>query len=106
VGAGFPTGDRLQPKGDDDKETIMRKSIVTACAAAAMFSTILIASNRADAMATSSPAGLLAATETAGQAEQVAYVCGWNGYRRVCWWRPGGYYGFYRPYRWHRWRRW
>jgi hypothetical protein len=103
--AGWEVPSRYQ-RGDD-KETTMRKSIVTACAAAAMFSTILIASDRAGAMAIGAPAGLLAATESAGPAEQVAYVCRWNGYRRVCWWRPGyAYrpYGFYRP--WRHWRRW
>lgn len=75
----------------------MRKLLILACAAVAMFSASLVASNRADAMAITTPAGVLPAVPDAATSpvEQVAYVCRWNGYRRVCWWRPN--YG-YRPY--------
>jgi hypothetical protein len=57
----------------------------------------------ASAMTVGTAAGIQAAIDNTSSLEDVAYVCRhryWSS-RRVCWWRPGG---FYRP--WRRWRRW
>jgi hypothetical protein len=55
-------------------------------------------------MALSAPAGLRAAIDDTGRADQVAYVCRnvWRcgsygcGWRRACYWRPGYPYPRYR----------
>jgi hypothetical protein len=65
----------------------------------------------AEAMPISAPAA--AKVAGSGNLSEVAYVCRrvWTrwGWRRSCWWRPGGYYrhGYYgwrRPYGYYGWR--
>jgi hypothetical protein len=88
----------------------MRKLVLTIAAALAILSAGSL-SDRASAMTLPAPAGVLNAVEDVNLGEQVAYVCRrvWTcgyygcGWRRSCFWRPGGYYS--RPYRYRHWRR-
>lgn len=88
----------------------MRKLLLAVAAAAAMLAAQAIAPQRAEAMTIGGAAGIRTAVDTTSLTDEVRYVCRWRcgpyGCRRVCWWRPGGYY-YYRPYyRRHYWRRW
>jgi hypothetical protein len=86
----------------------MRRILLAVAATLAIVSAASLTTNRAEAMALGTPSGLRAAIEETSLAQDVAYVCrrvwvcGYYGcgWRRSCFWRPGGYY--YRPYR--RWR--
>jgi hypothetical protein len=86
----------------------MRRIVLAVAATLAIVSAASLTTNRAEAMTLGTPSGLRAAIEETSLAEDVAYVCrrvwvcGYYGcgWRRSCFWRPGGYY--YRPYR--RWR--
>ena len=55
-------------------------------------------------MTVGTASGIQAAIADTSVLDEVAYVCRHRAYssRRVCWWRPGGYY--IRP--WRRYRRW
>ena len=63
----------------------------------------------ANALPLSAPAGLAADAQNTGLSQDVAYVCRYGYYGRVCRWQPGPYYsygyrpyaayGYYRPYR-------
>jgi len=79
----------------------MRKVLLSLTAASAIVAAASIAP--ASAMTVGTASGIQAAVDEAALLQDVAYVCRHRYYssRRVCWWRPGGYY---RPYR--RWRRW
>ncbi len=94
----------------------MRKWILLAVLTAGLFSMASLGANRAEAMTIGTPAGVGIAAGEADLAQDVAYVCRrvWRcgpygcGWRRACWWRPGGYYygprwGYY-GYRGWRWR--
>jgi len=78
----------------------MRKVLLSLTAASAIVAAASIAP--ASAMTVGTASGIQAAIDGTSL-EDVAYVCSHRYYssRRVCWWRPGGYY---RPYR--RYRRW
>jgi hypothetical protein len=86
----------------------MRRIVLAVAATLAIAAGASLTANRAEAMAIGTPSGLRAAIEETSLAQDVAYVCrrvwvcGYYGcgWRRSCFWRPGGYY--YRPYR--RWR--
>jgi hypothetical protein len=78
----------------------MRKILLSLTAASAI---VAAASTvPASAMTVGTAAGIQAAIADTSMLDEVAYVCRHRYYssRRVCWWRPGGYY---RP--WRRWRR-
>jgi phage terminase large subunit-like protein len=79
----------------------MRKILLSLTAASAIVAAASIAP--ASAMTVGTASGIQAAIDGTSAVEDVAYVCRhrYMSSRRVCWWRPGG---FYRPYR--RWRRW
>jgi hypothetical protein len=57
----------------------------------------------ASAMTVGTASGIQAAIADTSVLDEVAYVCRHRYYssRRVCWWRPGGYY---RPWRYGRYR--
>jgi phage terminase large subunit-like protein len=79
----------------------MRKILLSIATASAIVAAASVAP--ASAMTVGTAAGIQAAIDGTSAVEDVAYVCRhryWSS-RRVCWWRPGG---FYRPYR--RWRPW
>ncbi len=57
--------------------------------ATAIFSAAAIMSTPSQAMTLTTPAAAAAAAQELSAAQEVRYVCRWNGYRRVCWWRPG-----------------
>jgi len=95
----------------------MRKLLVTATAAAALFAAGLLASPPAEAMPLAQPNGLTAAIPDNNLTQDVAYFCRrvwrcgyWGcGWRRMCTWGPGygyggypGYYsyGYARPWGW------
>jgi hypothetical protein len=84
----------------------MRKFAMTIAAVATIVGAGSLLPTQASAMTAPAPAGLAAAAGEVGLTDSVAYVCRrvWTGYgyRRSCWWRPGGY--GYRPYR-HRYYR-
>ncbi len=91
----------------------MRKVFLVLGAALALLISASL-TERASAMTIAAPAGAVAAAADIGSVEQVRYVCRrvWRcgryrcGWRRVCWWRPGpyyGYYGYYRPYPYYGW---
>lgn len=89
----------------------MRKFAMAIAAVATIVGAGSLLPGQASAMTVPAPAGLAAAAGEVNMADSVAYVCRrvWTGYgwRRSCWYRPGGY-GYYRPYyRPHRYyRRW
>jgi len=78
----------------------MRRTLLVIAATVAVVSTGSLVTDRADAMTLSAPAGLRAAIADTGLTDQIAYVCRnvWRcgsygcGWRRACYWRPGGYY--------------
>ena len=59
----------------------------------------------ASAMTVGTASGIQAAIADTSVLDEVAYVCRHRDYssRRVCWWRPGGYYGYRRYWRYRRW---
>lgn len=89
----------------------MRPTILaTAATLAVLTATTALAPNRAEAMALSTPAGIRAAIDDTGLAQDVAYICRrvWRcgpygcGWRRVCYWtRP-----YWRHRHWRGYRRW
>ena len=80
----------------------MRKILLSLAAASALVAAASIAP--ANAMTVGTAPGIQAAIDGTSLVEDVAYVCSHRYYssRRVCWWRPGGYYRPYRRY----YRRW
>ena len=80
----------------------MRKTLV-ATAVAAIVSAGAFLTTGANAMTTSAPAGLKAATESVKPIEQVRYACyrtrRHGVWRRVCSWRPNYGYGYGSGYR-------
>jgi hypothetical protein len=100
----------------NEQEGMMRKYLVLAAMAGAIFAAAAALPDRASAMAIGMPAGLSKAVADTNQAEPVQW-CGWRG----CWgggpywgqrpywggyYRPYGFYGYgYRPWGWG-WRRW
>lgn len=91
----------------------MRRFMFAAVATVALVAAGTLAPSRAEAMALSTPAGIQAAVDHTGLAQDVAYVCRrvWRcgpygcGWRRSCWWTGGRGYYRGRYYRRH-WRRW
>jgi hypothetical protein len=94
----------------------MRRIVLALAATLAILVAGSLAPNRAEAMAVSTPAGIAAAVDAAGLAQDVAYVCRrvWRcgpygcGWRRACWWSGPRYYGPRRYYRhrYYRYRHW
>jgi hypothetical protein len=86
----------------------MKKFAMAIVAAAAIVGAGSLMPTQASAMTVPAQAGLAAAAGEVSMADSVAYVCRrvWNGYgwRRACYYRPGGY-GYYRPYYRHRYYR-
>jgi hypothetical protein len=88
---------------------VRRIALVTA-ATLAILAVGSFVPNRAKAMTVTTPAGLAAALDDTGLAQDVAYVCrrlwicgpygGYCGWRRSCWWTGNGpyYYGYGGPY--------
>jgi hypothetical protein len=91
---------------------MIRKIFLAGALVAGVFMATPLTTTSAQAMPIS-PAGVATDAAGAGNLSDVAYVCRrvWTrwGWRRSCWWRPGGYgyYGYgYRPYRsYYGWRR-
>ena len=56
-------------------------------------------------MTVGTASGMQTALADTSVLDEVAYVCRHRGYssRRVCWWRPGGYYGYRRYWHYRRW---
>jgi hypothetical protein len=85
-------------------EETMRRYILAVAAAAAVLAAGVLTSGRAEAMTLSAPAGMQGAINDTNLAQDVAYGCrrSWRcgpygcGWRRVCRWTGGRYYG--RPY--------
>jgi hypothetical protein len=94
----------------------MRRIVLALAATLAILVAGSLAPNRAEAMTVSTPAGIAAAVDAAGLAQDVAYVCRrvWRcgpygcGWRRACWWSGPRYYGPRRYYRhrYYRYRHW
>jgi hypothetical protein len=79
----------------------MRRILVSLAAAAAFVAAASLAPGRAEAMTVGTVPGIQDALAETSLTEDVAYVCRhryWSS-RRVCWWRPGRYYGYYGGYR-------
>lgn len=80
----------------------MRRIVLATAATLALLVAGSLAPGRAEAMTISTPAGIAAAVDATGLAQDVAYVCRrvWRcgpygcGWRRSCWWTGGPrYYG-------------
>lgn len=95
-------------------EEAMRRTILATAATLALLAAGSLAPTNAEAMTVSTPAGIAAAVDANGLAQDVAYVCRrvWRcgpygcGWRRACYWTGGpGPYWRHRYYRrhWHRW---
>lgn len=93
----------------------MRRFILSVAAAVAVLAAGAFATDRAEAMALSTPAGIQAAIDDTSLAQDVAYVCrrAWRcgpygcGWRRACYYTGPRYYGGRGYYRGHRYyRRW
>jgi hypothetical protein len=94
----------------------MRRIVLALAATLAILVAGSLAPNRAEAMTVSTPAGIAAAVDAAGLAQDVAYVCRrvWRcgpygcGWRRACWWSGPRYCGPRRYYRhrYYRYRHW
>lgn len=88
----------------------MRKTLLTAFAAAALLSGAMLASP-VGAMTLAAPSAMGAAVGDAALVQKTAVVCGYRGCVRVHPRRYYNYYGYYgrpywyygRPYGWHRW---
>ena len=80
----------------------MRKVLLFLAAAFAIVAAVSVVP--ASAMTVGTASGIQTALADTSVLDEVAYVCRHRAYssRRVCWWRPGGYY--IRP--WRRYRRW
>ena len=88
----------------------MRRTVLAAAATLALLAAGSLASDRAEAMTVSTPAGIAAAVDGNSLAQDVAYVCRrvWAcgpygcGWRRTCWWSGPRYYApryrYYRSY--------
>lgn len=97
----------------------MRRLILATAATLALLAAGSLAPGRAEAMTVSTPAGIAAAVDATGLAQNVALVCKrvWRcgpyrcGWRRICYrtgprfYGPRYYYG-HRYYRHHHYRRW
>ncbi len=81
----------------------MRKVLLSLAAASAIVAAASVV--RASAMTVGTAPGIQAALADTSVLDEVAYVCRHRGYssRRVCWWRPGGYYGYRRYWHYRRW---
>jgi hypothetical protein len=85
----------------------MKKILFTTIVAAALLAAGSAFAPRAEAIP--APIGLNAAVAGNGLVQQAAYVCRrvWRcgyygcGWRRHCWWQPGGGYGWYGPRRYY-----
>jgi len=95
----------------------MRRIVLATAATLALLAAGSLAPSRAEAMPVSSPAGIAAAVDAAGLAQDVAYVCRrvWRcgpygcGWRRHCYYTGPRYYRgpYYRGHRYYRgYRRW
>ena len=93
----------------------MRRILISAAAAIAMLSGMVIMADRAEAMTLAAPVGMHEAVGDVDLAQDAAYVCRrvWRcgyygcGWRRACWWTGRGYYyGRHRYYRHGHYRRW
>lgn len=90
----------------------MRRLVLAVAATLALLAMGSLAPNRAEAMPVSTPAGIAAAVDAAGLAQDVAYVCrrAWRcgpygcGWRRYCYNTYPRYYRRPPPYRYHGYR--
>jgi hypothetical protein len=91
----------------------MRRIVLATAATLALLVAGSLAPGRAEAMTISTPAGVAAAVDATGLAQDVAYVCRrvWRcgpygcGWRRACWWTGGPRYYRRGPYWRHRYYR-
>jgi len=88
---------------------MVRKILLASSLVAGLFTGCALMAGGAEAMTITSPAAVAKAVG-GGNVSEVAYVCRrvWTrwGWRRSCWWRPGGYYyGWRRPYGYYGWHR-
>lgn len=91
----------------------MRRIVLATAATLALLAAGSLAPGRAEAMTISTPAGIAAAVDATGLAQDVAYVCRrvWRcgpygcGWRRACWWTGGPRYYGPGPYWRHRYYR-
>jgi len=81
----------------------MRKILLSLAAASAIVAATSVIP--ASAMTVGTASGIQAAIADTSMLDEVVYVCRHRGYssRRVCWWRPGGYYGYRRYWHYRRW---
>jgi hypothetical protein len=91
----------------------MRRIVLATAATLAVLAAGSLAPGRAEAMTVSTPAGIAAAVDAAGLAQDVAYVCRrvWRCGPYGCGWRRYCYhtyprYNHHRPYYRHRHHRW
>ena len=74
----------------------MRRLVLSLAAATALVSAASLTPANAITIGTGAAHGIQSAVQDGNLIEDVAYVCRHRYYRsgRVCWWRPGGYYGY------------